>query len=122
MLILTLFLIFSSVAILGGVVLPSVYERMSLAGQRREREFFGGIEGYVTVQKAKNTSKILAFLPLLLGAAFFFLFPEEMRVPGVIIGLTVGYLLPSMNIKRIITRRKDLFDDQLVDGLMIMSR
>ncbi|MFC1510581.1 type II secretion system F family protein [Candidatus Omnitrophota bacterium] len=121
MLIVTLFLIFASMALLGVVVFPYVYEQMYLSGQRREREFFGGIEGYMTAQKAKNTSKVLAVLPLILGAVFFFIFPEEMRVAGIFIGVTGGYLLPSMYIKKIIARRKDMFDDQLVDGLMIMS-
>lgn len=121
MFIITLFLVFASIALIGVTVLPYFYDQVSLSGQRREREFLGGIEGYMSAQKAKSTSKILAALPLLLAVLFFFIFPEELRIAGIVIGIAVGYILPSLYIKRVVAGRKNLFDDQLVDGLMIMS-
>lgn len=40
---------------------------------------------------------------------------------GALIGLTIGFLIPSIAVKRIIVNRKNKFSSQISDGLIILS-
>ena len=44
-----------------------------------------------------------------------------MRLFGALLGMIIGFVIPGVYIRILITRAKDKFDDQLIDALMIMS-
>jgi len=48
-------------------------------------------------------------------------FPEGKKAIGVIVGLVLGAVLPRIYVGRLLAARKQKFNDQLMDCLMIMS-
>ena len=122
MLIITLFLIFCTIAMTGYAIIPLISRQMSVLSVKRQQTMTSRMEQLLPRQEAQKISKLFFIAPLILGAGFYFFAPsDQLRIPAVVLGVLAGIILPGMyvNILREKTRQK--FTDQLVDALMIMS-
>ena len=106
---------------MGYFIIPMIYARMAVAGDRRQQKLSINMEQLMSRQEAKKMSRFFIFAPFILAGIFYSLFPEEMRFIGIIMGLTMGFIFPGMYISILSKRSKDKFNGQLVDALMIMS-
>ncbi len=88
---------------------------------RRVRKFSSNMEQLVARNEAKKLGKLFVIAPLALSVLFYLFFPEDLRLVGVVIGITGGLLFPGFYIKFLTKKTKQKFQDQLVDSLMIMS-
>jgi len=79
------------------------------------------MEQLVPQREAKRITRLFVIAPLVLGGGFYFLFPEGMRLFGVIFGLVAGLIFPGMYVQALTRKTKEKFNSQLVDALMIMS-
>src|SRR3989338_6725752 len=119
MLPLILFLIFSTVGLVGYAVIPAMYGRAAVLGEERQRKLSSRMEHLMPRQEAKKIGRILVLAPLGMGAFFYFLFPEGLNLFGVLFWLIAGFLFPSIYIQALARRTRDKFNDQLIDALMI---
>ena len=119
--ILTLFLIFCTVALMGYAVIPMVYNGMVVYGKKREQQLSNKMDKVLTRADAKKMAKYFLFAPPIVAVAMFFLLPEDIRLFGVILGFVAGFIFPGMYTKNLNQRNQNKFGDQLIDALMIMS-
>jgi tight adherence protein B len=116
-----IFLTFCTVGLIGFSVAPAIYGNFAIASERRRQKFSNKMEQLVPQKEAKRISRLFVIAPLVLAGGFYLLFPEEMRLFGVIFGLIAGLVFPGMYVQALTKKTKQKFNDQLVDALMIMS-
>ena len=121
MLILLIFLTFCTIGLVGYSIAPAVYGNVASASDRRQQKFSSTMEQLLPQQEAKKISRLFVIAPLVLAGGFYFLFPGEMKLFGVIFGLIAGLVFPGMYVQALTKRGKEKFAGQLVDALMIMS-
>lgn len=121
MLILLIFLTFCTVGLVGYSVAPALYGNFAVASEKRQRDFSNRMEQLVPQQEAKRISRLFVIAPLVLAGGFYILFPVELKLAGIILGLVAGFVFPGMYVQALTRKTKDKFDGQLVDALMIMS-
>jgi len=121
MLFFSLLLIFVSIAILGTTFVPLLVEKSSQMNRDQAQSVVGRIDRYMKEEELKKIHRLALLGPIVLGVAGFFLFPEGRKWIGLITGVVFGYLLPRFYVGHLITARKQKFDDQLMDAIMIMS-
>jgi len=117
----SLFFIFCSVSLFVYIILPSIYDTTSTYTKKREKLIAHRMERLLPRSEIRKVSRVLIFAPAILAGALYFLFPPELQFFGVLLGVTVGFVLPSMYTQFLRRRAKDKFETQLIDGLMIMS-
>ncbi len=116
-----LFLVFSTAALIGYALIPSLYGKTSVYSERRQQSLSSRMERLMPRKEARKLSRFFVFAPVMLGATLYFVFPEGLKVPGLLIGGVGGFLFPGIYIKALSRQLKNKFNDQLVDALMIMS-
>jgi len=121
MLIFSLFLIFVSVVLLGITFVPLLVAKSSQMNIEQAQDVVGRVDRYMREEELKKMYRLALLGPIVLGAAGVFLFPEGRKFIGLIVGVVFGYILPRMYVGRLITVRKQKFNDQLIDAIMIMS-
>lgn len=121
MLAITLFLIFCTVGLVGYAVIPTMYGRVAVLSEERQRKLSNRMEHLMSRQEAKKTGRIFVLAPIVTAAFFYFLFPPELNLFGIIFGVIAGFLFPSIYIQSLASRTRDKFNGQLIDALMIMS-
>ena len=121
MLIFSLFLTFISIAILSGAIVPVLVDKYGQANKRQAQVVVGRVDRYLNEDELKKMYQLTLLGPIILSIAGGLLFPAGRRWIGFIVGAVFGYLLPRMYIGRLITVRKQKFNEQLVDAIMIMS-
>jgi tight adherence protein B len=121
MLIFSLFLIFVSIAVLSGALLPGLVAKSGQLNKDQARFVVGRVDRYLQEEEIKKMYQLTLLGPIVLGLAGVILFPEGKRLIGFIIGVFLGYLLPRMYVGWLIKQRKQKFNDQLIDAIMIMS-
>lgn len=72
-------------------------------------------------KEAKKISRLFLLAPAGFAGLFYLLFPETLKLVGVIFGLVGGFLFPGIYIKMATMKTRDKFGNQLIDALMIMS-
>jgi len=115
------FLIFAVGSLTGYILIPAAFDRVVSAGEQRQTKLSSNMEQLMSRQEAKKMSKLFVIAPIVLAAGFFFVFPEEFRLLGVLMGIGGGFVLPGLYISLMTKKTQDKFSDQLVDALMIMS-
>jgi tight adherence protein B len=118
---LILFTIFFTVALTGAVVIPVVYDRGSAESLKRQQKLSNTMEQLMPRSEAQRLGRLFVLAPVALGALGFFVFPEAFRLFGALALAGLGFLLPGIWVRMLKRRTREKFDDQLVDGLMIMS-
>ena len=121
MLTLFIFLTFCTVGLIGYSIAPSIYGNFLIASEKRQRDFSNRMEQLVPQQEAKKISRLFVIAPLVLAGGFYILFPDALKLVGVIFGLVAGLIFPGMYVQALTRKTKDKFSGQLVDALMIMS-
>ncbi|MBF0571211.1 MAG: type II secretion system F family protein [Candidatus Omnitrophica bacterium] len=121
MLILALLLIFLSVSLLGVTLVPALVAKSGQLNKNRAMAVVGKVDRFLNEEEIKKMYQMTLLGPVALGLAGVFLFPQGKNLIGLIIGVVLGFILPRMYIGRILNARKQKFDDQFIDALMIMS-
>ena len=119
LLILVFGLTFASVSLLAWQFFPAGAERVKVYHQRKVAESVRRIDAMFLPVPSKRRLALLHILtPFLLGLVAFILIHHWMAVAA---GAVVGLLLPTVVLKFKTAKRKEMFDSQLMDGLMILS-
>lgn len=121
MLILLIFLTFCTAGLIGYSLAPAIYGNFAVVSEKRHQEFSNQMEQLLPQQEARKVSRLFVIAPLILAGGFYFIFPEQLKLVGVIFGLIAGLIFPGMYIQALVKKTKQKFKDQLVDALMIMS-
>jgi tight adherence protein B len=121
MLILILFLMFLSIGLLAGVLVPLMVTKSGQLSKDHATTVVGKVSQYLREDEIEKMYKLTFFGPVALGLGGMLLFPPGKRVIGLICGVFFGYLLPRMYVGNLISQRKKKFDEQLLDAIMIMS-
>jgi tight adherence protein B len=121
MLILALILLFISITVLGYTVVPVLVSKSGQMNKNQAQAVVGRVDRYLREEEIKKMYQLVLLGPFVLGAAGFFLFPEGRNLVGAIVGGVFGYILPRMYVGHLIKVRKEKFNDQLMDSIMIMS-
>jgi tight adherence protein B len=106
---------------LAATLLPKLWETSSQFNRDQAQSVVSQVDRYMSEAEIKKMYQLTILGPIVLGIAGFIFFPDERRFAGLIIGVVIGYILPRMYVSRLITMRKQKFDDQLMDAIMIMS-
>lgn len=121
MLTIVLFLFFIVAFMIIYAVFPLMYTRVVTVGEKQEQRLSSHMEHLMSRQEAKKMGRIFLFAPFVLAGLFYYVFPEDFRFWGAIIGATGGFILPSFYVQTISRYNRDKFSNQLIDALMIMS-
>lgn len=114
-------LIFGSAAVFSFSVIPPLYGRMEEMNKRRSRELTERMDEMFIKVRVKRVAFFYTAGPIVLAITGFLAFPQEIRLLGVVAGIVVGFLAPSIYVKFLTQKRTTKFEDQLVDALMILS-
>jgi tight adherence protein B len=112
---------FISIALLGSTFVPMLVTTSSQINKDQAQAAVGRIDRYLAEGEIKKMYQLIFLGPIVLGIAGFLFFPAGKQLIGLIIGVVFGYLLPRMYIGHLIAVRKQKFNDQLMDAIMIMS-
>lgn len=121
MLIFSLLLIFVSIVLLGINFVPILIEKSTELNKNQAQAVIGIVDRYMREEELNKMYKLALLGPVVLGGAGFFLFPAGRQFIGLIVGLVFGYILPRMYVGRLVSVRKQKFNEQLLDAIMIMS-
>ncbi|MCA9409507.1 MAG: type II secretion system F family protein [Candidatus Omnitrophica bacterium] len=121
MIIVIIFLIFSTVAIISYLVIPLIYDRYAIMSLRRQHQLTNSMEQLMARDEAQKRSRMFIFAPFILAGLGYYFSPEGLGSYGAIFGFTAGLILPSIYINVLTKKTRDKFSDQLIDALMIMS-
>jgi tight adherence protein B len=100
---------------------PVLVEKSNQLNRNQAQSVVGRIDRYLRDVELKKMYRLILLGPIVLGIAGFMLFPDGKKLIGLIIGVVFGYLLPRFYVGRLIAIRKQKFNDQLTDAIMIMS-
>jgi tight adherence protein B len=117
MLAVSLFLFFLSVMISVYYVIPFVVRRIIEVNKNRARNFARDMDRTMLTQDIQKVRVLFIIGPFVCGAAGFFLG----GVIGVLVGSAVGFVIPRTYASILQGQRREQFEKQLVDALMIMS-
>lgn len=118
---LPIFLVFLTIMFLAYAVFPIVFQRTATIAERRQSKYSYQLERIMPKSQVKRLTNVYLIAPIVLPAVLFFVFPEQIRLVGVILGLIIGFIIPNSYTRYVITNTRNKFQDQLVDALMIMS-
>ena len=121
MLIAALFFVFLTAAIAGYAVIPAAYTKSVTLSQRRAYTLSHKLDRIVPRHQIKTITQMYVLAPVLMAGILAMLFPKELRLFGVLLGLSGGFIFPGIYTKALIARNRRQFETQLVDALMIMS-
>ena len=116
-----LFLVFMTVGLVSYAIIPAVYNRLSLENARRTHQYTSSMEQIMARPKARKLGFYFVLAPFALAGGFYYFLPPALKTGGAIIGFIFGLILPTFVIAVLKRRMKDVFQNQLVDALMIMS-
>lgn len=112
---------FWSAFVLSHLAFSPVVPRVIDFNERRSRDIADVFDSMFMRVKVNRIALIFTFGPPLLGLAGYLLFPVEIRLLGVLLGILIGFLGPSIYVKVLAKQRKAKFDMQLIDLLMLLS-
>jgi len=116
--VMSILLLFGSISILAYLYLPLFLRRYAQIQKTRMEQVSKGLDQTFVLTERQRFFKVFTVTPLTLGLLGFILFKHPL---GVIGGLVLGLVLPSFILKNMQSRRRDKFQGQLVDGLMLLS-
>lgn len=118
LLLLIILLIFSSVMSITYVLVPTAFDKFRVIHQQRTSEVSRKLENLFFELEKKKIAMIFTLVPIALAITGFLLFHGLL---GALIGLGVGLALPNIFVRVWEKRRKGKFEEQLLDGLLILS-
>ena len=108
-------------AMIGYVLTPTLYNRAMIEGGKQQQRISNEMEQLMPRQEAKKISRLFVIAPFILAGGFYLVFPEGLRLFGVLAGTVVGLVFPGIYVQALSRKTKDQFQNQLIDALMIMS-
>lgn len=122
MLITIFFLVFVFTILTIFFVIPSVVKAINTFNQRRAKDFAREMDRAMEVKSITSVMRLYFIAPFVGGAGGFFLVPDDnLRLLGMIGGFVFGLIVPKFYANWLLKQRKQQFDFQLIDALMIMS-
>lgn len=122
MLVLAVFFIFMTAVLIAYFIVPSSYLYIKAFNQKRAYRFAVRLERVVPRSQAQSVLHLYMLAPIGFGAICYLFFPPgRTQIAGALFGVMFGLVFPSFYTKFLIFRNKKMFDDQLIDALMIMS-
>jgi len=113
--------LFFSVSIFKFHLVPILVEKSSQMNKDQAQAVVGIADRFMKDEELKKMYQLALLGPVVLGIAGFILFPAGKNIIGLIFGVVFGYLLPRMYVGHLVNVRKQKFNDQLLDAIMIMS-
>jgi len=114
---LSLFIMLAVVLIAWGAF-PFFLERIESWKLQKEAKFTQQMDEMFYDKSPRKIVQLYFILPPLLGAAGYFIFPAFLSV---IVGIVLGLLIPNLILKTRLKRRKQKFNDQLLDAITMLS-
>lgn len=114
----TFFLMFGSISLLAYQYLPGFLRRYSQIQKGRIDKVAEPIEHRFVLAQKPHLIPIFTLTPLSLGIFGSILMHN---ILGLAAGVALGFILPTFLIKNMFRRRRNKFEVQLVDGLMLLS-
>ncbi len=121
MLTMVLFLTFTCAVLFASFGIPYILKTMVEVNKKRAKDFSKEMERTMIEEDIRKVSIFYVIGPFALAAIGFILLPLELRAVGVVAGGVVGFIIPRTYAGMLISKRKQQFENQLIDGLMIMS-
>lgn len=116
-----MFLTFTSAVLLASFGIPYLLKTLVETNKKRAKDFSKEMERTMIEEDIRKVAVFYMLGPFVLGAIGFILLPPELRAVGVIVGGVLGFIIPRTYAGMLIAKRKQQFENQLIDGLMIMS-
>lgn len=113
-----LILAFASVYLIAYQIIPLLTDRLHRAQAKKVSQAEKQLEEMFVVVKRERLFLYYTLSPLVLGGSLLFLFNQ---LSFALIGGVLGFILPAFIIKVMGQKRKNKFQNQLVDGLMVIS-
>jgi len=111
-------LTFSSVSLVANELLPEGYKIFTFWHSKKTEQVSVKLEDSFVFLPKMQLGLVLLVAPLVLGFIGYFFLKNPI---GIIAGAIVGIILPGIALKVMEKRRREKFDAQLVDGIMILS-
>lgn len=119
--ILSIFLVFCTVTLLGYSIIPMMYNASIAYGKKREQKLTNKMDRLLPRTDAKKMAKYFTLAPIVVPTVCYFVFPMDFRLFGVMVGLLGGLIAPGLYTQILTQQNRNKFNDQLIDALMIMS-
>lgn len=116
-----IFMVFMATFLFAAYGVPFLYNIMMQVNSKRAQRFAREMERSLIQEDIKRVQVFYILGPFILGFSGLLLFPDPLRIWGALGGVVLGFILPKFYINILLDKRKRLFNDQLVDALMIMS-
>jgi len=116
-----LFFVFATVTSFFFFFLPDFLNLLRDFNQRRAEKIATKMDDMFIAAKKKSTVALYAVAPFILAVAGFIFAPSEFRFIGVLIGIGLGFIGPSVYIRFLASQRKRKFYGQLIDALLMMN-
>jgi tight adherence protein B len=114
----SLLLLFGAVSSLTYKYIPLFLQRYVKAQKSRFEKVGSKLDEMFIFKERQRLLKVFTIIPLSLGLLGFLMLQNPI---GLIAGVALGLLLPPIIIKNMSSRRRNKFQGQLVDALMILS-
>lgn len=111
-------LVFLSLAFTVNKVLPKFFQKYSNLQEKRMKKAENDLNDMFMFKDRQKLLSVFTTVPLALGAAGFIL---SGKMIGFGVGAALGFVLPTLYIKKIAVKRRVDFLNQLVDGIMMLS-
>jgi Flp pilus assembly protein TadB len=118
MLLLIFVLAFFSIAYFAHEGIPLIMAKYSSMQQKRMEESSKSLNRFIVMKEGKKMLLVYSLAPLIAGGVLYVL---TKNIFVGLAGLTVGFIIPKMIVKQMAAMRLDKCQDQLVDGLMVLS-
>lgn len=108
---------FLAILFLAYTAVPWIISKWVSRGSSKATLLSYKLEDMFVFIKEKRLNVVIGLFPLVLGLAGFIFW----KLLGMISGVVLGFVLPMVFLRMAVTRRKEAFIKQLIDGLMILS-
>jgi len=117
-----LFLVFLYAIFIVFVVIPMILQQIHVFNQKRANRFAHAMDRTLEAKNIALVSRFYMIAPFVCGATGFVLSPEHVfRLPALLIGFGLGMVLPKYYAAFILKKRREMFETQIIDALMIMA-
>lgn len=116
--IIIILLAFGSVTLLAYKVIPKIMRKYMQAQKKQTDKISAQLDQMFVPSEEKNVRSLSTTLPLGLAVLGFILTRNPV---GIAVGVILGLILPRIMVKMMAYRRVTKFQNQLVDGLMLLS-
>lgn len=116
--IISIMLLFGSISIFAYLYIPSFLKRYSQIQKKRMEKASKRLDQTFVLTEKHNLLRVFTIVPLIFGLLGVILLRNFL---GLMIGLALGFILPSIIMKNMQSHRRNRFQNQLVDGLMLLS-